>query len=379
MGCNVVATARSEKKCEALSALGADLVVDTSRQEFLSRIEAKFGKESVDLVLDSVGGPLFAPNIRSLRRGGRIVLIASMAGPGAEIDLRAILSKRLRIIGSTLRSRPLAEKIALTQAFVRDVLPAFSDSSLAPVIDCAYPLRNAAEAHRRMPSNENVGKIVLLVACSVPAVPAPPRAVVFDLDGTLLDSYAAIHECLARLVAFERARDAGRDDGWWATARGASRGRRPENVAGVKIFRDRYEVIGPESSTLLPGADAVTRRLVEAGIPLAIASNKPARFSREILQCLGILSRFAFVAGPDDGFPPKPAPHMVFMALSTMGAKGLESVYVGDMPVDVATARAAGIPVVVVPSGSSTEEELRAVSPDLLIRDLNELPGVLLS
>jgi tumor protein p53-inducible protein 3 len=162
-GCSVVATARSEKKCEALSALGADLVVDTSRQEFLSKIEAKFGKESVDLVLDSVGGPLFSPNIRSLRRGGRIVLIASMAGPGAEIDLRAVLSKRLRIIGSTLRARPLEEKAALTAAFVRDVLPAFADGSLAPVIDCAYPLRNASEAHRRMAANENVGKIVLLV------------------------------------------------------------------------------------------------------------------------------------------------------------------------------------------------------------------------
>jgi len=162
-GCSVIATARSEKKCETLSALGADLVVDTSRQEFLSKIEAKFGKDSVDLVLDSVGGPLFSPNIRALRRGGRIVLIASMAGPGAEIDLRAVLAKRLRIIGSTLRSRPLEEKVALTQAFVRDVLPAFEDGSLAPVIDCAYPLRNAAEAHRRMAANENVGKIVLLV------------------------------------------------------------------------------------------------------------------------------------------------------------------------------------------------------------------------
>jgi tumor protein p53-inducible protein 3 len=162
-GCSVVATARSEKKCDALSALGADLVVDTSRQEFLSKIEAKFGKESVDLVLDSVGGPLFSPNIRSLRRGGRIVLIASMAGPGAEIDLRAVLSKRLKIIGSTLRARPLEEKSSLTAAFVRDVLPSFADGSLSPVIDCAYPLRNAAEAHRRMAANENVGKIVLLV------------------------------------------------------------------------------------------------------------------------------------------------------------------------------------------------------------------------
>ena len=215
-------------------------------------------------------------------------------------------------------------------------------------------------------------------------VPSPPRAVVFDLDGTLLDSYAAIHECLA-LVYRAFGREPGRPDetrrmvghgleALVARAVGAA------NVAeGVRIFRDRYEKIGPESSALLPGAEAVTRRLREAGIPLAIASNKPARFSREILEALGVLSRFAFVAGPDDGFPPKPAPHMVFMALATMGTSGAESAYVGDMPVDVATARAAGIPVVAVPSGSATREELEAAVPDLLIGDLNELPDLFLS
>ncbi|MGA7990549.1 MAG: HAD-IA family hydrolase [Thermoanaerobaculia bacterium] len=217
----------------------------------------------------------------------------------------------------------------------------------------------------------------------MPPVPAPPRAVVFDLDGTLLDSYAAIHECLSLVIAaFGRAAvtpdETRRMVGHGLEAL-VSRAVGAENVTeGVKIFRARYEEIGPSSSSLLPGADAVTRRLREAGIPLAIASNKPARFSRQILEALGLLSRFAFVAGPDDGFPPKPAPHMVFMALATLGVKGAESVYVGDMPVDVATARAAGMPVIAIPSGSATEEELRAVSPDLLIRDLNELPVVLL-
>src|ERR1035438_6844131 len=91
-GASVVATARSAKKCVALVALGADLAVDTSREEFLSRIEQTFGKESVDLVLDPVGGPLFAPNLKALRRGGRVVLIASMAGPSAEIDLPLVLA-----------------------------------------------------------------------------------------------------------------------------------------------------------------------------------------------------------------------------------------------------------------------------------------------
>jgi 2-phosphoglycolate phosphatase len=218
----------------------------------------------------------------------------------------------------------------------------------------------------------------------VPTIPAPPRAVVFDLDGTLLDSYAAIHESLALVLAAfgrppvtpdETRRMVGHGlESLVTLAVGA------ENVAaGVRIFRERYEKIGPTSSTLLPGADPVTRLLREAGIPLAIASNKPARFSREILDELGILGRFAFVVGPDDGFPPKPAPHMVFVALATMGAKASESVYVGDMPVDVATARAAEIPVVAVSTGSATEEELRAVSPDLLIKNLNELPAFLLS
>jgi tumor protein p53-inducible protein 3 len=163
-GAEVVATARSAGKVAALAALGADVVVDTSNDSFEVRTEAAFGKQPIDVILDPVGGPFFEGNLRLLRLGGRLVLIATMGGPSASIDLRAVLAKRLRVIGSTLRSRPGDEKVALTAAFVRDALPGFADGSLKPVIDSVYPLERAADAHRRMASNENVGKIVLRVA-----------------------------------------------------------------------------------------------------------------------------------------------------------------------------------------------------------------------
>lgn len=152
-----------------------------------------------------------------------------------------------------------------------------------------------------------------------------------------------------------------------------------ENLAeGVRLFRERYETVGLESTRLLPGAESVTRRLFERGIPLAIASNKPARFTRPLLEAFGLSQRFGFVAGPDDGFPPKPAPHMVFMALGTLGIPAKDAVYVGDMPVDVATARAAQVPVIVVPTGSATPGELLACSPDAIVENLEGLLPFLL-
>ncbi len=158
-----VATTRSAAKLPALVGLGAALAIDTSVGDFAAAVEAEFGKDAIDLVLDPVGGAFLEKNLRVLRRGGRLVLIASMGGGGAPLDLRVVLGKRLRIIGSTLRSRPLAEKVALTKAFVADALPGFADGSLRPVIDAVFPLSRAADAHRRMASNENVGKIVLTV------------------------------------------------------------------------------------------------------------------------------------------------------------------------------------------------------------------------
>ncbi|MFI5182011.1 MAG: NAD(P)H-quinone oxidoreductase [Thermoanaerobaculia bacterium] len=162
-GIPAIATTRSAFKLESLRTLGAALAIDTSRNDFATEIEATYGKDAVDVILDPVGGAFLERNLRVMARGGRLVLIASMGGGSSTIDLRTVLSKRLRIVGSTLRSRPLVEKVELTTAFVREVLPGFVDGSLHTVIDSVLPLSRAGDALRRMGANENVGKIVLTV------------------------------------------------------------------------------------------------------------------------------------------------------------------------------------------------------------------------
>ncbi len=144
-------------------------------------------------------------------------------------------------------------------------------------------------------------------------------------------------------------------------------------VEGVRLFEEHYEKAGPEATTLLPGADKVTKELHERGVKLAVTSNKPGVFSRQLLSHLGLLGRFGAVHGPDAGFPPKPAPHMVFMALAKLGVKVADALYVGDMPLDVLTARAAGLPVASVATGSSTREELLAAGPDMVLDALDDL------
>ena len=162
-GAIAIGTVRAKSKCEALLSLGAELAVDTSSENFRTAIEARYGPQSIDVVLDAVGGTSFADSVALLARQGRYVVIATMGGATAELDLRALLSRRLRLIGSTLRARPLTEKLALTAGFMRDVLPGLADGTLRPVIDAVLPLADAAEAHRRMASNENVGKLVLTI------------------------------------------------------------------------------------------------------------------------------------------------------------------------------------------------------------------------
>jgi 2-phosphoglycolate phosphatase len=207
------------------------------------------------------------------------------------------------------------------------------------------------------------------------------RACVFDLDGTLLDSYAGIREALCGTLATFGRPPVTLEETRRLVGRGLpklieSTFERKDVEAAIRVFRERYAECGPRGTTLMPGADAVTADLARRGVVLLAASNKPSDFSRQILAALGVSERFALVSGPDQGFPPKPDPAMVLEGLGRLGIAPQEALFVGDMVIDVLTAKAAGMPVAVVPTGSSTLEELLAEDPEFVLRNLQELPAL---
>jgi NADPH:quinone reductase-like Zn-dependent oxidoreductase len=151
----------SAGKRAACEALGAERAVDYATEDFAAAAREATGGVGVDVVLDVVGGDYLARNVDALRGGGRIVQVGVMGGGMATFSLGALLPKRATLIGTVLRSRPLEEKIALTQRFEQEVLPLFDAGLLRPVIDARFPLAEVAEAHRRVEANATVGKVLL--------------------------------------------------------------------------------------------------------------------------------------------------------------------------------------------------------------------------
>jgi NADPH:quinone reductase len=163
-GAVVFATAGSDEKCDACRSLGAAVAINYRTQDFLDVVRAETSGAGVDVILDIVGAGYLARNLGCLATNGRLVQIGLMGGATAEINLRPVLDRRLTITGSTLRARSVAEKGALAREVERHVWPLLAAGRVAPIIDRVFPLRAAAEAHRRLESGEHVGKIVLAVA-----------------------------------------------------------------------------------------------------------------------------------------------------------------------------------------------------------------------
>jgi putative PIG3 family NAD(P)H quinone oxidoreductase len=168
-----IAVTCSAGKADACRELGADVVLERSPADWLGALqEAVSG--GVDVVLDVVGGEETDRNLRAVRTDATIVQVGLMGGASATVNVGLILSKRITWIGTTLRSRPVERKLALSQRFIAEVLPLFDSGELRPVIDSRYPFDEIADAHRHMEANANIGKILIDVSEEVTGNVAKP-------------------------------------------------------------------------------------------------------------------------------------------------------------------------------------------------------------
>jgi putative PIG3 family NAD(P)H quinone oxidoreductase len=157
-GAKVIATTRSAGKAARARELGADVAVDTTHDDFGAAAKAAGG---VDVALDMVGSPYFAPTLDALNTGGRIVYIAALGGGMLELPVRQIMLKRAVVTGSTLRPRSADEKARLAAQVERVVWPWIAAGKVHAIVDRTWPLAEAAAAHAYLESGDHVGKIVL--------------------------------------------------------------------------------------------------------------------------------------------------------------------------------------------------------------------------
>jgi len=161
LGMTVIITAGSAEKCAAALRLGAAHAIDYNAQDFVAEVMQITKKRGVDLVLDMVGGDYVPRNLQCLADDGRHVSIAFQRGPRADLDLTAVMRKRLVLTGSMLRPRPIAFKTAIAETLEGAIWPEFEAGRLVPATDRVFALADAADAHRRMEAGTHVGKIVL--------------------------------------------------------------------------------------------------------------------------------------------------------------------------------------------------------------------------
>lgn len=162
-GAHILVTAGTDAKCERCRELGADRAVNYRTGDFTEAAREATQGRGVDVVLDAIGAPYLEPNLKALAPGGRLVLIGLMGGAKGELNLARLLTRRLHVIGSTLRARPVEEKAALVRAFEERFGRDLAEGRLRPVVDRVLPLEEAEEAHRVMQASEHFGKIVLRV------------------------------------------------------------------------------------------------------------------------------------------------------------------------------------------------------------------------
>jgi putative PIG3 family NAD(P)H quinone oxidoreductase len=162
-GARVFATAGSEDKARACEKFGAVRGINYRTQDFVEVMRTETAGKGVDITLDIVAGSYVARNLEVAAVEGRIVTISLLGGSRAEINMGMILTKRLTLTGSTLRSRTVAQKAAVAEAVRKNVWPLLSAGRVRPIIHATFPLAQASEAHRLMETSNHIGKIVLTI------------------------------------------------------------------------------------------------------------------------------------------------------------------------------------------------------------------------
>jgi putative PIG3 family NAD(P)H quinone oxidoreductase len=164
VGARPLGTSRRAGKLEAVRPLGlaeGDGIVVGDPPAFAAEVARLTGGRGAEVVLDTVGGTYLEENVRAVATRGRIVLLATAGGGTGKAPITMMLGKRVTVIGSVMRARPLEEKIDLARGAAAELVPLFARGILRPVVDRVLPMRELAAAHARMEADENVGKIVL--------------------------------------------------------------------------------------------------------------------------------------------------------------------------------------------------------------------------
>jgi phosphoglycolate phosphatase len=210
----------------------------------------------------------------------------------------------------------------------------------------------------------------------------PLAAVLFDLDGTLIDSYPAITASinhvrslhgLPPLSVAEVTPHVGQGPGL-LLERTVGTG---DPAANTAAYRQHHPSVLREGTRLLPGARETLFALKQRGLKLGVCSNKPVAYTRELIAYLGVAHALDVVLGPEDVRRRKPAPDMLLTAMTRLGVEPDQTLYVGDMTVDIQTARSAHVRVWVLATGSDTPEALDAARPDRRLASLKELVTLL--
>ncbi|HEV3117509.1 MAG TPA: HAD-IA family hydrolase [Gemmataceae bacterium] len=210
------------------------------------------------------------------------------------------------------------------------------------------------------------------------ATPSQLRAVVFDFDGTLVDSYAAITASVNHVRATHDLPPLPEAEVRKHVGRGPANLLEHTVPAGdaekdLAEYKAHHPSVLKSGTRLLPGVTQTLPILHAHGLRLAVCSNKLRGFTLELLDIFGLSKLFQAVIGPEDAPRIKPAPDMLLAALHRLGVTRTEALYVGDMVVDIETARSAGVRVWVVTTGSDDVRTLRAARPDRIVRDFCEL------